>query len=63
LSFLYRNKSIYEKIFIKKIIFENYNNKKMSNYPNFDDLNKEKYVSDQQTKNLDNSVNLTQVYF
>lgn len=32
----------------------------MSNYPNFDDLDKEKQ-SNQLTENLDNSVNLTQV--
>ena len=32
----------------------------MSNYPNFDDLDKEKH-SHQNTENLDNSINLTQV--
>jgi len=35
----------------------------MSNYPNLDELNKEKHVSHQQSKNLDDSLNLTQVYF
>lgn len=32
----------------------------MSNYPHFDDLDKEKH-SHNQTENLDNSINITQV--
>lgn len=34
----------------------------MSNFPNFDELDKEKQ-SHQQTENLDNSINLSQVIF
>lgn len=35
----------------------------MSNYPNFDDLDKEKQHTNQLSENLDNSVNLTQVNY